>query len=274
MKLDLTKLTIDTEDGEWLQFNQTGIRDSWDESTVDQYAEAMLEGAVFPPIIVYSDGENYFLADGFHRVLAAEKLEWREIDAEVRAGGRQDAIWYALAANNIHGLRMSRADVRRAIELALREFPSRSNREIARQIGCGDQLVGEVRAKLELNCVIHAVEKTVGADGKLRPAKRTAKPVSVVKPDATPSDVANIGEGGYFSAEAAHQAVEVTVIDSPEQLPEAAPKPVGLDLARQALDILRSIPMNDEDRPQAIALVSDWLNEECSPTAANGKGAL
>ena len=261
MKLALTKLTTDTVGGEWLQFNQTGIRDSWDESTVDQYAEAMLEGAVFPPIIVYSDGENYYLADGFHRVLAAEKLEWREIDAEVRAGGRQDAIWYALAANKIHGLRMSRADVRQAIKRALQEFLDRSNREIARQIGCGDQLVSEVRAELEKNRVIPAVEKTMGADGKLRPAKRKAKPASIVGSDATPCETTSEREDIHSSEDVAPRSVEHAANDSVEQPPEEAPKAVGLARAQQALDLLRSIPENDEERPQAIALMTGWIHE-------------
>ena len=261
IKLDLTKLLNDTEDGEWLQFNQTGIRDSWDESTVDQYAEAMLEGAVFPPIIVYSDGENYFLADGFHRVLAAEKLGWREIDAEVRDGGRQDAIWYALAANKIHGLRMSRADVRQAIKRALQEFLDRSNREIARQIGCGDQLVSEVRTELEKNRVIPAVERTMGADGKLRPAKPKAKPASIVGSDATPSETTGAREDIHSSEEVAPRSVEHAANDSVEQPPEEAPKAVGLARAQQALDLLQSIPENDEERPQAIALITAWTHD-------------
>ena len=269
MKIHIAKLMTDTEDGEWLQFNQTGIRDSWDESTVDQYAEAMLEGAKFPSIIVYSDGENYYLADGFHRVLAAEKLEWREIDAEVRVGGRQDAIWYALTANKIHGLRMSRADVRQAIKRALQEFLDRSNREIARQIGCGDQLVGEVRAELESNCVIHAVEKTVGADGKLRPAKRKARPAPEGIPAESPTDVS--------SASADTPAVVIPLEPTPsaaaasEQPVEQEAKPVGMEIATQALELLRTIPADDAQRMQAITLISRWLIEV---TTASGCGGI
>ena len=249
MKLALTKLTMDTVDGEWLQFNQTGIRDSWDESTVDQYAEAMLEGAVFPPIIVYSDGEDCFLADGFHRVLAAEKLEWREIDADVRAGGRQDAIWYALAANKIHGLRMSRADVRRAIKRALQEFPERSNRNIATQIGCDPKTVEAARLSHEAAGEIPHVQERTGADGKTYPAHR--KPEPAVGEEKLPDALE------YATSVAADQPVAPIVT------------PVGLDLASKALDILRMIPANDAERPQAIALVSDWLNEVATISGVN-----
>lgn len=272
MKFDITKLTTDTEDGEWLQFNQTGIRDGCDDSIAGQYAEAMQEGAVFPPIIVYSDGEKYFLADGFHRVLAAEKLDWREIDAEVREGGRLEAIWFALSANKIHGIRMSRVDVRRAITRALQEFPDRSNREIARQIGCGDQLVAEVRAELEANCVIHAVEKTVGADGKLRPAKRKARlaPESIpsecpadesVAPADTPAVVIPLEAMAHDTGAAAEQPVAQET------------KPVGVARAQQALDLLRSIPDSDPERPQAIATISAWIRDVQTTNGGGDSGA-
>ena len=45
--------------------------------------------------------------------------------------------------------------------------------------------------------------------------------------------------------------------------------PVGLDLASKALDILRMIPANDAERPQAIVLVSDWLNEVATISGVN-----
>ena len=118
----------------------TQARTRIDNALAEEYAEAMQDGAFFPPVIVFSDGKNSYLADGFHRVEAARRCGFLDIDAIVEQGTARDALWYALGANKAHGLRMSRADVRRAVELALREFPSRSKREIARQIGCGDQL--------------------------------------------------------------------------------------------------------------------------------------
>ncbi len=33
---------------------------------VAEYAEAMLDGAKFPPVIVYRDGAVHWLADGYH----------------------------------------------------------------------------------------------------------------------------------------------------------------------------------------------------------------
>ena len=35
----------------------------------------MEEGAIFPPVTVFFDGEHFWLADGFHRVQAAETIK-------------------------------------------------------------------------------------------------------------------------------------------------------------------------------------------------------
>jgi hypothetical protein len=42
-----------------------------DFEAIEDYAEAMGAGMKFPPVVVFYDGENYWLADGFHRVKAA-----------------------------------------------------------------------------------------------------------------------------------------------------------------------------------------------------------
>ena len=47
------------------------MRVEMSESIIEEYAEAMLAGDVFPPIIVFSDGTDHWLADGFHRARAA-----------------------------------------------------------------------------------------------------------------------------------------------------------------------------------------------------------
>ena len=56
--------------------------------TVNEYASEMLNGASFPPVIVYHDGTDYWLGDGFHRVEAARKIDRETIEADVREGRR------------------------------------------------------------------------------------------------------------------------------------------------------------------------------------------
>ena len=41
-----------------------------DQAVCDEYAERMKAGEKFPPIDVFFDGEDYWLADGFHRISA------------------------------------------------------------------------------------------------------------------------------------------------------------------------------------------------------------
>ncbi|MCA7960944.1 hypothetical protein LGM14_25915 [Burkholderia multivorans] len=38
-----------------------------DMATVEEYKEALLSGAEFPPIVVFFDKLYYYLADGWHR---------------------------------------------------------------------------------------------------------------------------------------------------------------------------------------------------------------
>ncbi len=47
--------------------------------TVREYADEMAAGTIFPAVVVYYDGADYWLGDGFHRVEAARLLE-AEID--------------------------------------------------------------------------------------------------------------------------------------------------------------------------------------------------
>jgi uncharacterized ParB-like nuclease family protein len=143
----------------------TQIRAAIHEPTVDEYAEAMTQKADFPPVVVFHDGSQYVLADGFHRVMAASRRGQKQISADVRQGTKSDALRFALGANALHGLKRTNADKRRSVELALAEWPKLSNREIARVCAVGETLVRDTRP----NCAKSAVEPTrIGADGKER----------------------------------------------------------------------------------------------------------
>ena len=94
------------------------VRCEINEGVVGEYAEAMKAETEFPPIIVFTDGTRYYLADGFHRVAALKRLEREEVNATVYEGGFADALRYALGANAKHGLRRTNADKQRALEIA------------------------------------------------------------------------------------------------------------------------------------------------------------
>lgn len=146
----------------------TQIRTSIHESTVDEYTEAMKEGADFPPLVVFHDGSQYVLADGFHRFMAASRRGYSQFSAEIHPGTKSDALKYALRANSKHGLKRTNADKRRSVELALAEWPTLSNRELARVCAVHHDLVGEVRKAQVAESASSLPETRIGGDGKER----------------------------------------------------------------------------------------------------------
>ncbi|GAC1457015.1 MAG: hypothetical protein NVS2B14_00040 [Chamaesiphon sp.] len=142
----------------------TQSRAEINQSVVEEYAEAMKEGTPFPPVTTFYDGENYWLADGFHRVEAAIVAGRDSITIRIQQGTRRDAVLHSVGANATHGLRRTNADKRRAVETLLNdeEWAAWSDREIARKCGVGNQLVGHVRDSI---CVIHTDKKIVARNG-------------------------------------------------------------------------------------------------------------
>lgn len=151
----------------------TQMRAGLDEATVNEYADAMAETGWgdFPPVVLYHDGTDYWLADGFHRLAAFRSLAAGVdalIPADVRSGTRRDAILHAAGANANHGLRRTNADKRRAVEVLLRdeEWRQWSDAEIARRCNVTPMTVGRVRKELIYNNVIDAPsQRTVQRDG-------------------------------------------------------------------------------------------------------------
>ena len=64
----------------------TQPRANIDVAAVADYMTAMADGADFPPVVVFYDGTSYWLADGFHRIRAAEQAGRDEIACEVHQG--------------------------------------------------------------------------------------------------------------------------------------------------------------------------------------------
>lgn len=128
----------------------TQPRERIDRAAVDEYAKDMLAGAVFPPVVVFHDGEAYWLADGYHRLSAARRAKLEEIEAEILMGTRRDALLHACGANASHGLRRSSEDKERVVTALLRdsEWSRWSDSEIARRCKVSRPLVSRVRSGL------------------------------------------------------------------------------------------------------------------------------
>ena len=128
----------------------TQPRDAIDTDVVSEYADAMRFGVEFPAVTVFYDGDQYWLADGFHRLSAARQAGLNEINADVHQGSRRDAILHSVGANSSHGLRRTNADKRRAVMALLNddEWRAWSDREIARRCAVNDKTVGNIRREL------------------------------------------------------------------------------------------------------------------------------
>ena len=157
----------------------TQPRERIDEAVCKEYAERIQAGDKFPPSIVYYDGENHWLADGFHRHLAyLHHLPSLPMPCEIRQGTQADAQWYSYSANRDHGVPRTRKDKIRAIESALRhaQGAQESDRAIADHLGVSYSTVAKYRERLELSsgAQIGHLEKRTGRDGKQYPAQGSA----------------------------------------------------------------------------------------------------
>jgi len=138
-KLELKTIRVDGD---------TQTRDVLNPEVISDYADRMRAGDTFPPVVVFYDGADRWLSDGFHRVEAAKLAGLKTIAADVRQGGKREAILHGIGANAHHGLRRSNADKRRAALALLNdpEWSQWSDREIARQCGVSNTFVSSLRS--------------------------------------------------------------------------------------------------------------------------------
>lgn len=128
-------------------------RVSLDEETVAEYAYRLKEGAVFPPVVVFFDGSDHWLADGFHRYAAWKGLARErgdeasaEIPTEIRQGTRIDAVRHALSANAIHGKRREPGDYIKGYAIAVRcgLCAAHDVEEVRRLLACSERWAREL----------------------------------------------------------------------------------------------------------------------------------
>lgn len=160
----------------------TQVRASIKEAAVMRYATDLEGGAVFPPMRVFFDGTDYWLADGFHRYHAALRIGVADFLCEVDTGTARDALYYGSTANNLHGQPMDNADKRKITLIFIEDFEwgQWSNSEIARQLHVSPPFVAKMRGESA-----PAVRKYITPKGnvaeKRKPEKKD-KPAKPAKP--------------------------------------------------------------------------------------------
>lgn len=159
MKLEISQIRTD---------GGTQIREKLDSKAIEDYAEDMKAGDAFPAVVVFFDGETYWLADGFHRLAAALKAGFTHFHCDVKEGTQRDAVLYAIGANKDHGLRRFNVDKQHAVErmLADEEWSHWSDNEISKHCGVSQKMVSEYRRRLKPGLSEPTSTVRVCADGR------------------------------------------------------------------------------------------------------------
>jgi hypothetical protein len=129
----------------------TQARAKMNEDTVREYADFLKEGVKFPPVIVFDDGVDYWLADGFNRYYAHKSIKRNEIDVDIKDGSRLDAKLYACGANANHGQPRTAEDKKNAVLMVLSEpeWKGFSLRDVAKHCSVAHSFVSKVKESLE-----------------------------------------------------------------------------------------------------------------------------
>ncbi len=237
-QLDLSKIRTD---------GGTQPRTRLYEETVSEYREAIEDGAKFPPVTVFHDGSDYWLADGFHRFHAHKQAGKYQIAADVHQGARRNAVLYSVGANGDHGLRRTNEDKRNAAMVLLNdeEWAKWSDREIARQCGVHNSFVSRMRKSSLLPSDSDECRAYTTRHG----TEATMNTASIGKKEDQPEQQSPEPEVTYEKEE-----------ESPEENQgQPQSRGVGVRLANEAIAVLRRIPLNDELRQDAFDIVQDWI---------------
>jgi len=157
--MDIRELPVD----ELILDEELYLRDKLDDYTVERYADAWER---MPPVTVFQVEKRYLLADGFHRHAAAVMLNKRKIPAEIRVGTLEDALDFVSTVNLFHGLPLTRAERRRAVEVKLKLHPDWSDRRLSENMGIGRELIAKVRRQLIEAGEVPGDLGRIGSDGK------------------------------------------------------------------------------------------------------------
>lgn len=143
-KIELKKIRLD---------GGTQPRKKLYEETIQHLTEVLLDGKPMKDDpVVYFDGKDNWLADGFHRYHAHKRAGFTEMQCDSRIGTKRDAFIYSLGANADHGMPRTNEEKRDSVITALNdiELSEESDRAIAAICKVSVMTVGRIRKSLAL----------------------------------------------------------------------------------------------------------------------------
>lgn len=144
------------------------------EDVVEEYHEILSESNgewPFPPLDVFHDGSANFVADGFHRFLAANRAKRKDIPCKIHKGTAVDARIFGMTANDRNGLRMSRADKRACVVWLLENGGKMTQKEIAEKAGVTARTVKNIIAERNPTSIAgKASPSKLGTKGRTSPS--------------------------------------------------------------------------------------------------------
>jgi ParB-like chromosome segregation protein Spo0J len=175
--IDISKIRID---------GGTQPRQTINDTVIQEYSDAVLDGTHLPPVDIFFDGNNHWLADGFHRYFAYKKAGLNEIPALIHNGTQRDAIFFSVGANATHGLRRTKEDKIQAIRTVLDdvEYADASDNEIAKLVKLTRQTVQRLRKEMGIEDKSKVVKRG-DQTFKQEPKKTEDKPAKPAKPAKT-----------------------------------------------------------------------------------------
>lgn len=234
-----------------------------DQQTVSSYAEFIKEGVVFPPVTVFFDGTQHYLADGFHRYFAHKDAGHKEILAHVINGTLRDAILFSLEANATHGLPRTNADKRKSVQIMLDDFEwsEWSNAEIARRCRVSHTFVNKMRpADGSAKKHLHKGVQIKREEGKQKPvdAKVAAEPKQPKQEPKQPIEYTQEDEALKYLTEEnqrLNDRLAVAAIDASEE---------EKSLASETIEELREQVKMLEMELESVKRSRDIFQSECN----------
>ena len=160
------------------------------EEQVARYTEVLLNGGKMKEDpVVFFDGKDYWLADGFHRYHANKRAGYTEVKCNVVMGTKREAWIYSRGANHDHGMPRTAEEVRESVISCFNdvELSELSDRKISEICKCSPMTVGRVRKSLELD----RPTKVMTKNGRMMDTSNIgtkAKPAPEPEPEYTHDD--------------------------------------------------------------------------------------